>query len=113
MRWTHVYFLSPKLFPRNFGHIQLRGGAHVEEGNQGEIHARVQTRSGAHGRGCAQPRRARVNAVQLGQAEREGHLLDTGTGRAVNAEQMELAGLRAELSRVQIESEILKRRQRT
>ena len=44
------------------------------------------------------------------KAAREGRLVPAaGTGRAVSAEQMELARLRAELSRVQMENEILKK----
>ena len=44
------------------------------------------------------------------KAALEGRLLPAvGTGRAVSAEQMELARLRAELSCVQMENEILKK----
>ena len=43
------------------------------------------------------------------KAQREGRLPAAGTGRAVSAEQMELARLRAELSRAQMEVEILKK----
>ena len=44
------------------------------------------------------------------KAAREGRLLPAvGTGRAVSAKQMELVRLRAELSRVQMENEILKK----
>ena len=43
------------------------------------------------------------------KAAREGRLPTVGTGRAVSAEQMELARLRVELSQARMEVEILKK----
>jgi transposase len=46
------------------------------------------------------------------KAERDGKLVGAGT-KPVSAEQMELARLRAEVARLKMERDILKKRQRT
>jgi len=55
----------------------------------------------------AQPGNGGSDAVQLGQGSREGKLKGADSPSKVSAEQMEISRLRAELTRVKMERDIL------
>jgi len=86
-----------------------------EQDDTGALHARIQAGSGAAGQGwsehCGGGRDAGVPTQSISnwvKAEQDGKLGGAGT-KSVSAEQMELSRLRAEVARLKMERDILKK----
>jgi hypothetical protein len=85
-----------------------------EEDDEGAIHARIQARGGAAGRGRPKHCCGGANVGVVDQtlfnwikAHRQGKLKGADSKPTVSAEQMEISRLRAELARVKMERDIL------